>query len=82
MKAGAYLADNLLDPKTSTSHEVADSPLSRTFDCANQFEYLEKPGNEYRLRRMGAAMHGGSLSVGLGAVLSGNSHLLLSEYGY
>jgi hypothetical protein len=43
---------------------------------------LEKPGNEYRLRRMGAAMHGGSLSVGLSAVLTGDSHLLLSEYGY
>jgi hypothetical protein len=82
MKAGVYLADNLLDPKTSTSQEVIDSPFSRTFDCANEFEFLEKPGNEYRLRRMGAAMHGGNLSIGLSAVLTGDSHLPLSEYSY
>jgi hypothetical protein len=81
MKAVVYLADNLLDPKTSTSQEVVDSPFSRTFDCTNGFEFLERPGNEYRLRRMGAAMHGVSLFIGLSAVLTGDSHLLLSDYG-
>ena len=82
MKAGAYLAENLLDPKISTSQEVTDSPFSRMFDCANEFEFMEKPGNEYRLRRMGAAMHGGSLTIGFSTVLTGDSHLLLSNYGY
>jgi hypothetical protein len=79
MKAGVYLADNLLNPKTSTSYEPIDCPFSRTFGCENEFEYLERPGNEYRLRRMGAAMHGASFLGGLSAVLSGDSFLRPSE---
>jgi hypothetical protein len=82
MKAGVYLADNILDPKTSASQEVIDSPFSRMFNCENEFEFMEKPGNEYRLRRMGAAMHGSNMSLGVSSVLTGNSHLLLFEYGY
>jgi hypothetical protein len=50
MKAGAYLADNLLDLKTATSQEPLDSPLSRAFGRQHFFEFLEKPENEYHFR--------------------------------
>jgi hypothetical protein len=72
MKAGAYLADNVLDPQTSTSQEPADSPFGRTFRCGNVFEYFEQPGNEYSLRRFGAAMHGASSLSALGEMSIGN----------
>ena len=72
MKAGAYLADNVLDPQTSTSQELADSPFSRTFRCGTMFEFFEQPGNEHRLRRFGAAMHGASSLNALGEMSIGN----------
>jgi hypothetical protein len=72
MKAGAYLADNVLDPQTSTSQEPADSPLSRTFRCGTLFEFFEQPGNERRLRRFGAAMHGASSLIAPGEMSIGN----------
>jgi hypothetical protein len=75
MKAGANLADNILDPQTSTSQELADSPFSRTFRCGTMFEFFEQPGNEYRLRRFGVAMHGSSSPGTLGKVSTGNFSL-------
>jgi len=63
MKAGVYLTDNILDPKTAASQEVLDAVFSRAFGRIPIFEFFEKPGNEYRLRRFGAAMHGISSAV-------------------
>ena len=76
MKAGVYMADNLLDPKTATSQEVLDAPFSRAFGRESIFEFFEKPGNEYRLRRFGAAMHGISSALPSGALLAGKSFWL------
>ena len=75
MKAGANLADNILDPQTSTSQELADSPFSRTFRCGTMFEFFEQPGNAHRLRHFGVYMHGSSSPGALGKVTTGNSFL-------
>jgi hypothetical protein len=72
MKAAVYLADALLDPKTSTSQELLDCPFSCAFGREPMFEFLEKPGNEHRLRRFGPAMQGANISVGLGPLLTGD----------
>jgi hypothetical protein len=71
MKAGAYLADNLLDPETATSQEPLDCAFSRVYGRETMFQLLEKPGNEHRLRRFGAAMHGASTVNSLGMFLTG-----------
>jgi hypothetical protein len=76
MKSGVYLADNLLDPKTAASQEVLDCVFSRAFGREPIFEFFEKPGNEYRLRRFGAAMHGLSSALSSGALLTGKSSLV------
>jgi len=39
MKSGANLQDNLLDPETAFSHEILDSPLSRTFGCCSVLDF-------------------------------------------
>ena len=69
MKASSFMADNILDPKTATSQELLDAPFSRAFGREPLFEFLEKPGNEYRLRRFGAAMHGVTSAIPPGALL-------------
>ncbi|KIM80118.1 hypothetical protein PILCRDRAFT_535803 [Piloderma croceum F 1598] len=70
MKAGVYLTDNLMDPKTAASQEALDAVFSRAFGRVPCFEFLEKPGNEYRLRRFGAAMHGVSSAVASDALVT------------
>jgi len=77
MKAGVNLQDNLLDPKTAFSNELLDCPLTRTFGCESVFDLLERPENAYRLRRAGAAMHGSHMASNFGAVMAGDSSLLM-----
>lgn len=72
MKAGAYLADNLLDPKTAASQELLDSPLSRAFGRQHFFEFLENPSNQYRFRRFSAAMLGTIASNNSDAIMTGD----------
>jgi len=74
MKAGVHMTDNLMDPSTTASQEVDHSVFNRAFEMP-LFEFLEKPGNEYRLRRFGAAMHGMSVAFSTGALLTGKSIL-------
>jgi O-methyltransferase domain len=74
MKAGVHMADNLMDPSTTTSQEVTHSVFNRAFQIS-LFDFLEKPGNEYRLRRFGAGMHGMSVAFSTGALLTGKSVL-------
>jgi hypothetical protein len=71
MKAGANLADTLLDPKTAMSQDLADCPLNRTFDSESVFDLLDRPENAFRLRRFGAAMHGTSMAANFSVVLTG-----------
>ena len=75
MKAGVHLADNIMDPNTSASSEMAHSVFNRVFNQGTSFEFFEKPGNEYRLRRFGASMHGMSMAFSTGALLTGKSVL-------
>jgi hypothetical protein len=70
MKAGVNLTDNLMDPKTASSQEALDAVFSRAFGRVPIFEFFEKPGNEYRSRRFGAAMHGVSLAVASDALVT------------
>jgi hypothetical protein len=70
MKAGVHMADNLMDPSTTASPEVTHSVFNRAFQMP-LFDFLEKPGNEYRLRRFGAGMHGMSMAFSTGALLTG-----------
>jgi hypothetical protein len=75
MKADAYLADTVLDPNTTASQEITHSPFIRAFNQGVPFEFFEKPGNEFRLRRFGAGMHGMSMAFSTGALLTGKSVL-------
>jgi hypothetical protein len=75
MKAGVHLADNIMDPITSASPEMVHSVFNRAFNQGPSFEFLEKPGNEYRLRRFGAGMHGMTMAFSTGALLTGKSDL-------
>jgi hypothetical protein len=70
MGAATYLAENLQDPRTATSHEPLDCPFSRAFGRELKFLFLEKPENAYRLRRFGAGMHGTRLINPAGALLT------------
>jgi hypothetical protein len=81
MKAGVYLADYLLDPRTATSQEPLDCPFSLAFGRESFFNFIEKPDNEYRLRRFGVAMHGSSAAAGQGQgpLLTGKCFLLFEN---
>ena len=80
MKSGVYLPDNILDSKTAASQELFDTPLSRAFGRQHFFEFLEKPENEYRFRRFGAAMLGTTASNNSDAIMAGDSSLHPSEF--
>lgn len=56
MKASTCLTDALVDPKTSHSDELSDSPCLRLYGAKSYFDYLFAPGNEYRGARFHAAM--------------------------
>jgi hypothetical protein len=71
LKAVVHLEDHLLNPKTSVSQEPLDGPFSQAFGRQLFFDFLENPENEFRLRRFGAAMRGGSTAVGFGSLLTG-----------
>jgi hypothetical protein len=75
-KAAVYLEDNTLDPKTSASQDPLDCPFSRAFGRESIFDFMEKPENDFRKRRFGAAMHGASSSISSGALLTGDLLLL------
>ena len=75
MKSAVYLADNILDPETGASQDLLDSPFSRAFGRQRFFEFLERPGNEYRLRRFSAAMLGTIESNNSNAIMTGDSFL-------
>jgi hypothetical protein len=79
MKSAVYLADNLLDPKTAASQESLDTPMSRAFGRQHFFEFLEKPENEYRFRRFGAAMLGSIASSNSDAVMTGKFFPCISD---
>jgi hypothetical protein len=70
MNAAVYLTDNLMDPKTASSQEALDAPFNQAFGRVPVFEFFEKPGNEYRLRRFGAAMHGVSSAAASDALVT------------
>jgi hypothetical protein len=71
LKAAVYLADNLLDPKTTSSQEPLDCPFSLAFGRESVFDFLDKPENAYRMRRFVAAMHGTTLAHGFDVLLTG-----------
>lgn len=71
IKAGVYLADSLLNHNLANSQEQLDSPFARVFGSETIFQFFEKPGNEFRLRRFNAAMHGASTAIRIGALLTG-----------
>lgn len=56
MKASAFLTDALVDPKTSHSDELSDSPCLRLYRAKSYFDDVFAPGNEYRGARFHAAM--------------------------
>ncbi|KAH9896530.1 S-adenosyl-L-methionine-dependent methyltransferase [Cubamyces lactineus] len=72
-KASAYLADCYLASRTKTTGE--EHPMHAPFNVAFNtplpyFEWLEKPGNEARLRRFGPAMTGTSAWEVPGAIVA------------
>jgi len=71
MKSGIFMAENLLDPKTSGSQELLDASFSRAHGRQSGHDFFEKPENAYRLRRFGAAMNGTRMSMSPGTTLNG-----------
>lgn len=71
LKAAVYLADTLLDPKTTSSQELLDCPFSLAFGRESVLDFLDKPENAYRMRRFVAAMHGTTLAHGFDVILTG-----------
>ena len=57
MKGSAFVTDALIDPATSHSEELADSPCLRTFKAKSYFDYVYAPGNEYKGARVQAGMN-------------------------
>lgn len=58
LPAGALLRTIVLDSQLSKSQSPKDSAFCHANNQLNMFEYFEVPGNEFRRRRFGAAMHG------------------------
>jgi len=72
LKAGAFMTDNLINPKTSRSHEPTDSPLNLAFGTSDSFyEWMNGPENEYRRNRFDIAMRGSGQTESRDAVLRG-----------
>ena len=58
LPAGGHLQNIILDPQLSKSQDPKDSAFCHVNNRLSMFEYFEVPGNEYRRKRFGAAMHG------------------------
>jgi hypothetical protein len=70
------LPENVLDAVTSDSEDPTATPLSRVYGKGKQigaWSWLEEPGNEWRLKRVGTAMTSVSSFIPLTYVISGSS---------
>jgi hypothetical protein len=55
LKSCAFMVDNMMDPKTSSSQDPTVSPFARAFNTNDGvWQFYEQPGNEKRFRRFGA----------------------------
>jgi hypothetical protein len=82
VKAGAYMADNLFDPRTGHSDEAADSPICQVFKTPKPyFDWLAEPGNEYRRNRFDVAMRGLHETESGDAILKGQRSAVGSHQG-
>ncbi|KAI0780347.1 S-adenosyl-L-methionine-dependent methyltransferase [Trametes elegans] len=73
-KSSAYLTDCYL-PSLSLKRDESEQPMHAPFNLAFDtgipyFEWLEKPGNEYRLKRFGPAMTGTAAWEVPGAIIA------------
>ena len=57
MKGSAFITDALIDPATSHSEELVNSPCMRVFNANSYFDYIYAPGNEYQGARVQAGMN-------------------------
>ena len=72
MKAGSYLQDYLLDPKTAFSEEPNGTPFNLAFKTdLPKFDWFETKGNEHRLMRFGIAMEGSRQTSHPNVILEG-----------
>ena len=81
-KSSAYLADCYLASSTKKAGEEHPmyAPFNVAFDTSlPYFEWLEKPGNEARLRRFGPAMTGTSAWEVPGAIVAGTSDAVVCD---